>query len=352
MKLPIFKHATFYTLKDIPPLFNEQDELNKRLDNARFKPLGERDYSARGFVNPFMDEDREELVHIQDGCLLFCYRIDERVLDNATVIIRLDKRIKELKAQGTEITPELKEDMKETICNELLPFSRVKRSQVFGYVDKKTKLFIVNASSDGVSENLTAALRSAMDGFPVSPIRFKLKPFEEMGEWLQEDKTPKDIYFSNKKLIHTQGIWESDAQAKLRDYDLKSPVTREILHGMGVAKAEIVFLLIKPECDVETLLTASVVSERDLESRRKLDLRLTGISWPFGVNKHAEDIAEINAMLFLQYQSLRYVVARLADEFGSVLGSDAELHEYAASAKDEDGLYLSVSTLRESMEVA
>lgn len=58
MRLPIFKHATFYTMQDIPPLFNEQDELNKRLDNARFKPLGDRDYSARGFVNPFMDEDR------------------------------------------------------------------------------------------------------------------------------------------------------------------------------------------------------------------------------------------------------------------------------------------------------
>lgn len=260
--------------------------------------------------------------------------------------------MKELKAQGTEITPELKADMKETICNELLPFSRVKRTQVFGYIDKKTRLFVVNANSDSAAEQLTGALRSAMDGFPISPIRFGSKPFAIMGEWLQEDQTPEDFSFSAKKMIHFQGIYEDKAKVKLCYFDLSANETRHILKEMGVTKAEVVFLLTKPESRTEELLAASVVSERDLESRRKLDLRLTGIRWPFGTSFGADDLAEINAMLFLQYQSLRYVVARLADEFGSVLGSDAELHEYAASAKDEYGLYLSVSTLREAMEVA
>lgn len=329
MRFTPFTSATIFDLAVVPESLTVPEQLQACLEEFRMGELTDRTVQAAGFTDPLDRDDSDQLFYAIDGYLFLTYRVMTRQVDSFTVSQKAEQRMDELAEKGTEITETLRADITETTRQELLPFFPVKLKDYRAMVMFKQQIIVVDETSDKAAENFTRFLRKAIGTLQTSHLRVVRKPFEEMASWLQDEVVevgdgeerishwPSWISLIENKLLHTEGLDDSDVKAKLQSFDLNAKSTQQVLETMGVTQAPLVFWDTRDDDESKhvRVMIATLVSQPETKNSRKVDMRLKGIKFNLVRAIRTEDPQEVNGLAFLMAQSFEYVISRLVNEF-------------------------------------
>lgn len=328
MKFIPFKDAVIFALKEMPECFSDTQLLQSNLSEFAMGDLGPRTERVSGFINPTFREDDESLFHQVDDFIFIAWRSRTRQVDTVTLNENVARRVEELEAKGTEVTVELKEDITQTCRQELLPYMKIQVKTYRAMVMISHSLLIVDAGSEKSAEDFNLVLRKAIGSLKTQHMTMAFKPFEQMADWVRVkkgdepaeviSKWPSWITLDGGKMLQAQGLDDSSIKARLQSFGIYDEATQKVMEDMGVTQCPVSLwdTRFENERDYVNVMDCTLVSVPDLESVRKLDIRLKGMHF-WGLGAHtSEDLVEINGLMFLMGKTLEYVLMRLFGEFG------------------------------------
>lgn len=183
----MFKNAIIYA---ISPEWNQGlDEAEQAIAKRKFVECGATQRMSIGFVQP--REEHGALIESVGGQWILKVQIDTRKVPGDT----LKKRVDELAAlvednTGRKPGKKQRAELKEQAELELLPLAFVKTSTTLVWIDRATRMLLIDTSSANRSEDVITALVKALDGFAVSMLQTKDSAATAMTSWLQTGEPP------------------------------------------------------------------------------------------------------------------------------------------------------------------
>jgi len=166
-------------------------ELQERLAEKAFQPCGRQDLSKYGWVAPIdqprMDDAEPMYVHACNGYLMLCAQREDKVIPASVVkeaVLERSRQIEEKEAR--KIFKKERDQLKDEVMLELLPRAFSKSQRVYGYIDPKDNLLLIDASSSSKAEQFMSHLRDTIGSLPVIPPVSKQVPSDVMTHWLAE----------------------------------------------------------------------------------------------------------------------------------------------------------------------
>lgn len=141
-------------------------------------------------------------------------RIDKKNIPASTVKNKVNERIKKLKDQGVEKVN--KKEIKEQVEAELTRVAFVVSKEIFGYVDNKNKLLVINSNSAKDIDLFTELLRNSVKELDIDMLETDFDITEILTEWLQE-KSAKDPFVLGDNCVLTDSVGGSKASLSQQD---------------------------------------------------------------------------------------------------------------------------------------
>lgn len=141
-------------------------------------------------------------------------RIDKKNIPASTVKNKVNERIKKLKDQGVEKIN--KKEIKEQVEAELTRVAFVVSKEIFGYVDNKNKLLVINSNSAKDIDLFTELLRNSVKELDIDMLERDFDITEILTEWLQE-KSAKDPFVLGDNCVLTDSVGGSKASLSQQD---------------------------------------------------------------------------------------------------------------------------------------
>lgn len=225
----MFKNARLYRLDTSLTL--DALELERQLDERRFRPCGPLETTTLGWAPP-LGEDTTALVHGVGECLLLCARKQERLLPSAAVAEALDERVAEIESnESRDVGRAERRRLREQITQEMLPraFTRSRRTRF--YLDTQAGWVIVDAASEKQADEVLSLLRETLGSLPVYPPAPAHSPANLMSQWLLEGTTPTDIILGDA--CELRDVEDNAGVVRVSGQDLTS---EEILNHLRAGK--------------------------------------------------------------------------------------------------------------------
>lgn len=166
------------------PLDLNPGEMESRLADQAFRPVGKLEPSSTGWVPP-LGIPESPLVHVANGYALLCTRREERILPAAAVREVLDARIEDIEEKtGRRIRGKARTDLRDEVVLEMLPRAFTRSRLTFAYVDPRAEWLVIDAPSPGRAEEVTALLRQSLGSLPLAPFSVTGSPGGIMTSWL------------------------------------------------------------------------------------------------------------------------------------------------------------------------
>lgn len=215
----LFKNALVYRLNRNLPFVAE--ELQEQMEQFRFTPTGAQDMAKSGWVSPLVDGS-DNLVHEVNGQLLLKIRKEEKILPAAVLRKAVTEKVAKLEEeQSRKLKKTEKDSIKDEVIQTLLPraFTRDSFTQI--WIDTKSGLITVDASSDTKAEDALALLRKSLGSLPVTPVALS-NPIElTLTEWLKDGELPAGFSLGDsatlKALLEDGGVLKSKKQDLVSD---------------------------------------------------------------------------------------------------------------------------------------
>lgn len=175
------------------PLSLNDDDLQKMLEENKFRPCGSNDIATMGFCSPFERAGQSDtMFHKVSGRYLFTLKKQERILPASVINEELAQKVAHIEIEtGSPVGKKAKADLKQEIITKLLPQAFVKNSYTNAYLSPEEGMVVVDSSSHGKAEAFLAMLRKSLGSLPVVPLaRRSLQ--SELTHWLT-DGTPERI---------------------------------------------------------------------------------------------------------------------------------------------------------------
>lgn len=183
-----FRNLTILRLTEPFP-FNAES-LAARLAARAFQPCPSHQPSATGWTPP-LGRKAVDQVHQVSGRLLICLRTEEKVLPALVVNQVLAERIALIEdQQGRPVRRREKQELRDQLVQELLPRALSRNRLGYAYLDPAAGWLVVDSASPRGVEEITGALREALDSLPVAPLRVAWSPSSVMTAWLTEGQAP------------------------------------------------------------------------------------------------------------------------------------------------------------------
>lgn len=214
-----FKNALVYRLNKNVPFVDA--ELQKQLEAFSFTPVGSQDISKSGWVPPLVDGS-DNLVHEVNGQLLLKIRKEEKILPAAVLRKEVSERVAKLESDTARKLKKTEKDaVKDEVLHSMLPRAFTKDSFTQIWIDTKSGLITVDASSATKAEDGLALLRKSLGSLPVTPVTIS-NPIElTLTEWLKDGSMPAGFTLGDsatlKAVLEDGGVLKSKKQDLLTD---------------------------------------------------------------------------------------------------------------------------------------
>lgn len=220
-----FKNAMVYRLNRNLPFVAA--ELQEQMEQFRFTPTGAQDMSKSGWVSPLVDGS-DNLVHEVNGQLLLKIRKEEKILPAAVLRKAVAEKVAKLEEeQSRKLKKTEKDSIKDEVLHTLLPraFTRDSFTQI--WIDTKSGLITVDASSDTKAEDGLALMRKSLGSLPVTPMALS-NPIElTLTEWLKDGDLPAGFSLGDSATL--KAVLEDGGVLKSKKQDLVSDEIRNHL---------------------------------------------------------------------------------------------------------------------------
>jgi len=213
----LFSNLIIYKFKQEIEFNNEQ--FNEALEQDMFRHCGEQELSTLGWTKAF-GKHGEALCHFSNRKILVCAKREEKVLPAAVINEIVAEKIEQIELEENRIVKKKERDeLKENTLHTLLPQAFTKSSLQYAFIDMDSGLLVVNSTSFGKAEELTALLRKSLGTLPIVPAfgEFDLDVF--LTDWLTNFSTPAN--FSIGTDAEMQEADDSAAIVKLKGHDLQ-----------------------------------------------------------------------------------------------------------------------------------
>lgn len=177
-----FRNCHIYQLNQD---FNETSEsLTEKLELKRFNPVNRQDSESLGWISP-LNRHLEALVHTANGCHLLCLRKEQKVIPASMVKETLEERVKTIEDnEGRKVYGKERTALKDDILSLLKPKALTKSSHVFGYLDPRNQLLVVNAGSNANADAFIQLLIDSLGSLGAVKLMGEENPSQIMNQWL------------------------------------------------------------------------------------------------------------------------------------------------------------------------
>ncbi|NVK22772.1 MAG: recombination-associated protein RdgC [Kangiellaceae bacterium] len=292
-----FKNCHIYHLTS--PFEHKPEALAELLETKRFNGVGRQDNEAIGWISP-LNRHLEHLVHAANGCILLCLRKEQKVIPASMVKESLEERVAAIQdAEGRKVYGKEKTALKDDILSVLKPKALTKSSHVYGYIDPRNNLMVVNAGSHAVADAFIQLLLDSIGSLGAVKLMGEENPSVIMNRWLLEG-LPQD--------------WELTGQ-----YELKDPQDERIAKFKDNESGnQLIGELLEDGYWVQKL---GVRYKDQFNAMLQHDLQIKSIKYDDELLKENDDIddmdqyARLDADLVLMTQTLAEFVAQLMKHF-------------------------------------
>jgi recombination associated protein RdgC len=154
-----------------------------------------------GWVAPIGDNEDAPLVHGSNGFMLFCLKIEEKLLPAGVVREHHLAKVKEVEnKQGRKLFKDEKQSMKEELYHTLLAKAFSKSQLVHAYIDTKLNALIIDSSSNKRIEQFIKAFTNCTKSHELT--RYNLiSPRQIMTKWLQQHRYPGGLSITEQCIL-------------------------------------------------------------------------------------------------------------------------------------------------------
>jgi recombination associated protein RdgC len=229
--------------------------LGQQLEAYAFREVRAGEQVSRGWVSPGGEED-QPLVHVANGFMLLCLRIEEKMVPASVVREILTQRIELLEEkEGRKVYKKEKERLKDEVFFELLGRAFSKNQRVYGCIDLVDGNLWVDAASMKKAELFTTELRRALGTLKIQLPQVMNVPLI-LTDWVQSKKLPAEFVILDNFVIEdvkTGGVIRGQKQEIFAD-DIQSLFdgSRHIIQ-LGLAWCDLVSLVLKQDFSIKSL---------------------------------------------------------------------------------------------------
>jgi recombination associated protein RdgC len=182
-----FKNFNLFSLSgDVP---YDPTALAEELSSYPFSPCSKVTPFSAGFVPPIGDEDGP-LVHGADGYMLFCLKIQKKVLPTSVINEQHTEQVAALESsQGRKLYKDEKQRMKDELYYTLLSQAFVTSSRVYGYFDTKRNELVLSSTVAKDLEKLFLYFNKIFPEQAMAPHSLQ-SPSAVMTHWLRKQEYP------------------------------------------------------------------------------------------------------------------------------------------------------------------
>ena len=183
-----FKNLQVYRFSR--PMEQDENILERNLEEFKFKPCGSQDISKLGWVFP-MGKSGSMYTHVNQKQILICLKKEEKMLPAGVIKDQLDERVEAIELeQGRSLKKKEKDSLKDDIIMQLLPRAFSRTSQTYAWIDTESDMLYVDCSSSRKAEELISLLRKTVGSLPVVPVQLQNQTDVVMTDWLVEGNIP------------------------------------------------------------------------------------------------------------------------------------------------------------------
>lgn len=173
----------------------QPDQLNEALSQKSFQPCGDFTASTMGWIAPLEEEGL--LVHTIGDFMMFCLKIEEKIVPGSVVKELLEEKLEALsKIDGRRPSGKAREALKDEVFNSLLPRALAKSSKVHAYIDVRDGYLVMDVASRNKAEVFFTFLHNTVGSFPVA-IPDTISPDGAMTTWLRNVQLPENFEFAD-----------------------------------------------------------------------------------------------------------------------------------------------------------
>lgn len=228
-----FKQVTPFRLPELP----EKRYLDESLGNSWFTEPQGLDWFSEGFTHPNAFTDLA-VFEAQKTMLISLMR-EEKVLPGAAIKHKLDEQVVKIQtAEGRNVGRREKQELRETIIDDLLPKALIKSSRTYGLF--AGEWLFVDTANHRKAENLLTKLREALGGLPAQHPVTRQSPASLMTNWLlQGEAQGRFVLDSDVTLV---GVGDVAPKVKISRKDLTAEdVVQHAQNGMTVTELGLVW---------------------------------------------------------------------------------------------------------------
>lgn len=176
------------------------ETFENSLAEHKFHPCQSIDPISMGWTSPIGIEEGT-LVHHANGYSMVCLKIEEKIVPVGVIKEMLDEKVEEVELrENRKVRKKEKDALKDEIYHSLLPRAFSKHSFIYGYIDLKANLLVIDAASSKKAEILTVQLRKALGSLKIQTPDVITIP-TLLTKWLAENKYPNDLVIEDNCVL-------------------------------------------------------------------------------------------------------------------------------------------------------
>jgi len=168
----------------------QPEQLEQEMLHHAFKPCSALVPTSYGFVSPIDNDPESPLVYAHNGYIIFCMKIQEKLLPATVLREQLQEKIFNLeKKLGKRISRDEKQQMKDELQHTLLGQAFSKSSKVYAYIDTRNGRLVINTTTTKKLELFFKLTNQVLSQYNVHPYTLK-SPTSILTSWLRDQDYP------------------------------------------------------------------------------------------------------------------------------------------------------------------
>ncbi len=223
-----FKNIQLFQLEEAMP---SAAELEALLSSLPFQPCASLLPNSLGFVAPIGEEEDAPLVHAYGPYLLFCVKVEEKILPPSVVREQLAVQVRDLEnRQQRKLYRDEKLRLQEDLYHTLLGQAFSRSSKLYAYLDTRLGYVVLDNSSQKRADQFISLYSKCVGEYPIFAPEIH-SPCVLMTRWLKSQKLPNQLSLGNSCVL--QNLNHERSQARFSFTDLMSEGVQKVLHQDG-----------------------------------------------------------------------------------------------------------------------
>jgi recombination associated protein RdgC len=224
----MFKNATIYRIAS-DTTFDEHTNAALEQD-FDFVPCGPTQEKSVGWIPP-RGHEHGPLIESVFGQLILKLMVESKTVPADVIRREVAERVAHIEAStgrkpGKKETREISEDVRQF----LLPMAFTKQAATLVWIDKESKLMVIDSASQSRLDDVITALVKSIDGLELQMVNTIISPASAMSQWLVEQEGPAG--FSVDRECELKACDESKAVVKYGRHPLDiDEVAQHIANG-------------------------------------------------------------------------------------------------------------------------